>query len=121
MGLVLKKAKRATVADLINGASILGLLITAGIYIYIPISTIIKSGDIVPVNELYQLNKSLLAPIPILALSASLFYISKRLKIDGTWFSNKYEKLGAGVLLLLLLFSVWIILPIVGAIVQALL
>ena len=121
MSLVLRKAKRQTVADLINGAGIFGLLITAGIYAYFPISRIIQSGNIGPISELFPYNKALIAPLPVLALSAILLLISAKLKIDGTWFSDKYEKLGPGVLLLILIFSVWIVLPLIGAAVEAML
>lgn len=121
MSLVLRKAKRQTVADLINGAGIFGLLITAGIYAYFSISRIIQSGNIGPISELFPYNKAFIAPLPVLALSAILFLISAKLKIDGTWFSDKYEKLGPGVLLLILIFSVWIVLPLIGAAVEAML
>jgi hypothetical protein len=121
MGLVLNKAKRQTIADLINGAGIFGLVVTAGIYVYFPISKIIQSGNIGPIGELFPFNKALMAPFPVLALSGILFFISAKLKIDGTCFSNTYDKLGPGVLLLILIFSVWVVLPLVGAAVEAIL
>lgn len=121
MGLVLKKAKKQTVSDIINGAGIIGLLVTAGIYVYFPISKIIRSGNIGSIGELFLLNKALMAPLPVLALSAILFFISAKLKIDGTWFSNTYDKLGPGVLLLVLILGFWVVLPLVGAAVEAIL
>ena len=121
MGLVLNKAKRQTVADFINGAGILGLLVAVSIYVYFPISRIIQSGKIGPIGELFPFNTALMAPFPVLALSAILLFMSAKLKIDGTWFSKTYDKLGPGVLLLILLFSVWIVLPLVGAAVEAIL
>ena len=121
MGLVLNKAKRQIVADFINGAGIIGLLVAAGIYVYLPILRIIRSGNIGSIGKLIPINKTLLAPFPIVALSVALFFISAKLKIDGTWFSNTYDKLGPGVLILILIFCVWIVLPLVGAAVEAIL
>ena len=121
MRLVLNKAKKETVADFIHGAGIIGVLVTIGIYVYIPISRIIQFGNINSIGELFPINIALLAPLPVLALSILLFLISANLKKGGTWFSNTYEKLGPGVLLLILLFSVWFVLPLVGGAVEIML
>jgi hypothetical protein len=121
MGLVMNKAKRRTMADLIHGAGIIGLLVVVGIYIYLPISKIIRSGSIGSIDEVFPFNSALMAPLPVFALSILLFIISAKLKIDGTWFSNTYDKLGPGVLLLILIFIVWVVLPLVGAAVEAIL
>jgi hypothetical protein len=45
----------------------------------------------------------------------------KMFKEDGIWFSNTYEKLVSGVLSLILVFSVWVVLYLFGAAVEAIL
>lgn len=121
MKLVINKAKRETVADLINGAALLYLLAAFGYFAYIPISNMIRAGNISSIGQLFPVNTRLLAPLPIFALSILLFLISANLKKDGTWISNTYEKLGAGTLLLISLIGVWIGLPLVGSVVNFLL
>ena len=121
MGLVLNKAKRQTVADLISGTGILGFLVTIGIYIYLPVSKIIRLGQIGPIADLIPIDTSLLAPFPVLALSTLLVWVSVQLKQDSSWLTTTYEKLGPGTLLLILLFSVWVVLPLTGSIVWTIL
>ena len=119
MGLVINKAKKETVADYIFGAGIIGILISLGFYIYLPISKIIQSGKIGSVEQLFPLNRSLLAPFLGIAISVLLFSISAKLKKEGTWFGNTYEKLRPGTLLLILLFSVWVALPLLVTFIRA--
>jgi hypothetical protein len=121
MKLVINKAKRETVADLVNGAALLYLLAAFGYCAYIPITNMIRAGKISSIGQLFPLNIRLLAPLPIFAMSILLFLISTNLKKDGTWISNIYEKLGAGILLVISLISVWIGLPLVGSVVMFLL
>ena len=121
MRLVMNKAKRETVADFINGSGLLGVLATIGIFIYLPISKIIQSGRIGSIGELLPLKTALLAPLPVLTLSVLLLLIAAKLKKDGTWLANTYDKLGPGILLMILLFIVWFVLPIVGYSVEAIL
>jgi len=119
MGLVINKAKKETVADYIFGAGIIGILISLGFYIYLPISKIMQSGKIGSVEQLFPLNRTLLAPFLGIAISVLLFSISAKLKKEGTWLANTYDKLRPGTLLLILLFNVWVALPLVGAFIGA--
>ena len=64
MGLVLKKAKKETIADFIFGVGILGILLSLGFYIYFPLSIIVKSGKISSVEQLFPFNRALLIPFP---------------------------------------------------------
>jgi hypothetical protein len=121
MGLVLNKAKRQTVADLINGAGIIGLLVTIGIYVYLPISKIIKSEQMVSIADFFPIDTSLLASLPILSLSILLLFVSAKLKKDSSLLSTTYENLGPGNLLLVLLFFVWVVLPLIGGFVGTIL
>ena len=114
MGLVLNKAKRDTVAFCIWGFGILGVLINFGFFIYFPISKLIESGKFISFEQLFPLNKELLTPVPGLAICVLLFVISFKLKKDDTWIAKSYDKLGPGTLLLILLFSIWIVFPFLG-------
>ncbi len=111
---MMNKAKKGTVSAIINGGGIVCLLITVGIYIYLPISKMIQSGNIGKLDELFPIKKVFLAPLPVLALSIILFFISAKLKIDRSWFSKTYEKLSPGALLTILVVFVWVVLPVVG-------
>ncbi len=119
MGLVLNKAKRSTVSDCIFGVAILCIIINIGFYIYLPISQLVESGKYISFDQLYPLDNKLLTPLPGIALGTLLFVISYKLKKDETWLSKSYDRLGPGPLLLLLLMSVWFIIPFFGAIVEA--
>lgn len=121
MKLVINKAKRETVADLINGAALLYLLTAFGYCAYIPTSNMIRAGNISSFGQLFPLNTRLLAPLPIFALSILLFLISTNLKKEGTWISNTYEKLSAGILLLISLIAIWVGLSLIGSVVMNLL
>ena len=121
MKLIMNKAKRGTVSAFINGGGIVCLLIIVGIYIYLPISEIIQTGGTGKFSELFPIGKVALAPLPVLALSIFLFFISAKLKNDHSWFSKTYEKLSPGFLLLILLFFVWVVMPIVGSTVDTIL
>ncbi len=121
MRLVLNKAKKETVADYIHGAGVFGILLTIGIYIYLPLSEIVRSGKIGSVDELFPLYKALSVSFTALALSALLLLVSAKLKKDGTWIANTYEKLGPGILLIILIFSVCVILPLVGNLIEIIL
>jgi len=121
MGFVINKAKKETVADYIFGAGIIGILISVGFYIYLPISKIMQSGKIDSFKQLFPVNGALLAPFPVIAISVIFFSIAAKIKKEGTWVANTYDKLGPGTLLLILLFSVWVALPLVGAFIGAIL
>ena len=117
----MNKAKKETVSAFVNGAGIFGLLITVGIFIYLPISEVIQSGNIGKIGELFPIKKVVLAPLPVLALSIILFFISAKLKIASSWFSKTYDKLSPGALLSILIFFVWVVMPLVGITVEAIL
>jgi len=121
MGLVINKAKKETVADYIFGAGIIGILISVGFYTYLPISNIMRPGKIDSFKQIFPVNWTLLAPLPVIAISVIFFSISAKIKKEGTWVANTYDKLGPGTLLLILLSSVWVALPLVGAFVGAIL
>jgi len=57
MKLVMNKAKRETIATYISGASVLVLLFSFGYYIYLPISTIVNAGQILPIKQLFPANE----------------------------------------------------------------
>ena len=80
MKLVINKAKKETVSDYIFGAGIIGILISVGFYIYLPISKIMQSGKIDSVEQLFPLNRTLLAPFLVIAISVFFFSISAKLK-----------------------------------------
>jgi uncharacterized BrkB/YihY/UPF0761 family membrane protein len=115
------KAKRETVSAIVNGIGIIYLIIIVGIFIYLPLSEIIQSGNIGQFGELFPIKKVALAPLPILALSIILFFISAKLKNDRSWYSKKYDELSPGALLSILVFFVWVIMPIVGFTVETIL
>ena len=121
MGLVLNKAKRETVSFCILGLAILGVFINLGFFIYLPISKLIESGKFISFEQLFPFNRKLLTPVPGISISLLLFLISFKLREDGTWISETYEKLSPQTLLLILLFSVWIILPLLGAAIEEIL
>ena len=108
MKLVIKKAKRATVASYVSGASVLVLIFSLGYYVYLPISKLVATGKFVSFRELFPFN-DLFRPFLGFFLSAILLWLSNRLKDEGSLFAKWYERLSAGVLLSIFLIMFWII------------
>lgn len=118
MRLVINKAKRETVSSCIFGFGILGVLINLGFFIYLPISNLVKSGKFISFKQLFPFDKELLTPVPGLVMCILFFVIAFKLKKDDTWISQSYDKLGPGTLILIMLLSIWVILPLLGNVIK---
>jgi len=108
MGLVINKAKRDTISYCLLGLGTVGIAMHL---LIAPLIWFISSK---------QNNEIAFNPFPGFIVSALLIYISIRLKKENTWFSKTYERLGPGTLLIILLVSVWIFIPALGAIIATL-
>jgi len=112
MKLIMKKAKRETVATYISGVAMFIMLLNCGYYIYLPFSKIIAAGRILSFSDLYPRNQ-IFNPALWVLLCILLFLLSIKLKMGSSYASILYEKLGPGSLLLILLLAFWIIPPII--------
>ena len=104
----MNKAKRETVATFMCGASVLILIFSFGLYIYLPISKLVSSGHILPIKKLFPPNE-VFSPFLGIFFSGVLFFLSKKLHNDKSRIALLYERLGPGTLLLILLFAVWVL------------
>ena len=108
--------KRETVADYMLGLSVLGIIMSLGWYIYIPISKLIEAGKFISFSHLVPSNKTLLFPFLWFAICGGAICLSRSLRQEKSWAAETYEKLGGGSLILILvsafftlqvLFSLW--------------
>ncbi|MCJ8503141.1 hypothetical protein [Desulfatitalea alkaliphila] len=86
-------------ADYLFGLSVLGLLFSFGWFIYLPISQLVQQKEFISLSDLFPL-KLLFYPTLGFLTCGFLLYLSKTLKNQNSWASFKYERLGAGTLLL---------------------
>lgn len=106
MGLVIKKAKRDTVSYCVLGVGLIGIV------------TYLLFGPLIWFISSKQREQIPISVYPGLIIGALLIYISMQLKKDNSWIAKRYERLGPGTLLIILLISVWFFLPAVGAIIE---